>query len=181
MTSTRLSADCARCAALCCVSLAFDRSSQFAFDKPAGSPCRHLTPSHRCAIHADLKSRGFSGCAQYDCLGAGQRVTRDLFDGRSWQTEPSLAGPMFHAFRALREVHELLELLQAASKLPLDAEQSARREELLGELEPIEGWSLEALLAFERGSVPRAVHAFLGRLRGAAHELEQRRRLRIVA
>jgi hypothetical protein len=61
---------------LCCVLLPFSRSADFAFDKPAGEPCRHLTPEYRCRIHETLYAEGMRGCAAYDCFGAGQSVTQ---------------------------------------------------------------------------------------------------------
>ena len=67
--------DCSRCEAICCVALAFDASAEFAVDKAAGEPCRHLTATNRCRIHSRLPEHGFSGCAKYDCYGAGQRAT----------------------------------------------------------------------------------------------------------
>ncbi|HLT10710.1 MAG TPA: pentapeptide repeat-containing protein, partial [Micromonosporaceae bacterium] len=69
-----LRADCSRCAGLCCVVPGFSASSEFAIDKPAGSPCPNLGPDFRCRIHDMLRARGFAGCATYDCFGAGQRV-----------------------------------------------------------------------------------------------------------
>jgi hypothetical protein len=42
MDDALLRAECARCAALCCVTLAFDASDLFAFDKAAGEPCPHF-------------------------------------------------------------------------------------------------------------------------------------------
>src|SRR6185503_16885503 len=94
MPPTRWRGDCSCCAALCCVSFAFDRSELFAFDKAAGEPCALLGPQHACSIHAERARRGFGGCIAYDCLGAGQRVTEEVFGGRSWQAEPALARPM---------------------------------------------------------------------------------------
>ena len=73
-----LRADCGRCAGLCCVALAFDRSALFAEHKPAGAACRYLNAADRCAIHANRAEHGFAGCAGYDCLGAGQLVTQEL-------------------------------------------------------------------------------------------------------
>jgi hypothetical protein len=70
-----LTADCARCVGLCCVVLPFSRSADFAFDKPAGTPCRHLTADARCRIHDRLGASGMRGCVAYDCFGAGQSVT----------------------------------------------------------------------------------------------------------
>jgi hypothetical protein len=108
--------DCSRCAALCCVALAFDRSEHFAFDKPAGRACRHLAV-HACAIHDELEARGFGGCARYDCAGAGQRVTMEIFGGRSWRDDPALLRPMMDAFAAVRDAHEALRAASAAKNL----------------------------------------------------------------
>ena len=101
-----LRADCSRCVGLCCVAPAFARSADFAVDKPAGTPCAHLQADFRCAIHVELRDRGFAGCTVFDCLGAGQRVTA-AFAGRDWRT-PDVAAPMFAAFAVARQVHELL-------------------------------------------------------------------------
>jgi len=91
---------------LCCVAPSFARSADFAVDKPAGTPCTHLQPDFRCDIHADLRTEGFPGCTVFDCLGAGQRVTR-AFAGQDWRA-PDVAEPMFAAFALAREVHELV-------------------------------------------------------------------------
>ena len=60
MTELRLSderahlrADCSRCAGLCCVAPPFAASADFAFDKPAGQPCRHLRADFRCVSSAE--------------------------------------------------------------------------------------------------------------------------------
>jgi hypothetical protein len=175
MEPNLLRRDCARCAGLCCVALAFDRSALFAFDKPAGTPCSHLTSRHRCRIHATLEERGFAGCAAYDCLGAGQRVTQELFAGRSWQDEPALAESMFDAFRALREVHELLLLLHTARSLPLTVANEKRRAELSARLTPLGGWSTATLAELEASTISEEVRHFLRSLR-AAPRLRRKRR-----
>ena len=136
MREVELSGDCRRCAALCCVALSFDRSDHFGCDKAANTPCRHLTAQHDCALHDDLPGHGFAGCAHYDCVGAGQRVVQELFGGRTWRTAPHLTRAMLDAFRALRDVHELLVLLDAAKRLPLSPAQHARRRELWSALVP---------------------------------------------
>ena len=69
-----LTADCSRCVGLCCTVLPFSRSADFAFDKPAGTPCRHLADA-RCGIHDRRRESGMRGCVAYDCFGAGQSVT----------------------------------------------------------------------------------------------------------
>ncbi len=125
-----LRADCARCAALCCVALAFDKSKHFGFDKAAGQRCPNLSDGGACRIHAARAQRGFGGCVSYDCLGAGQRVTQEIFGGRTWLREPDLLGPMANAFLTLTRAHRLLELLREAGRLALLEEDQDRRVDL---------------------------------------------------
>jgi hypothetical protein len=115
---TDLRADCANCFALCCVALPFTRSADFAIDKPAGTPCRHLRADFACGVHDRLRSLGFPGCHAYDCFGAGQRVAQQSFGGRDWRSHPELAAPMFGAFATMRHLHELLWYLTEALGWP---------------------------------------------------------------
>lgn len=162
--------DCANCAALCCIAFPFEVSESFGCEKAAGDPCPHLEGDDRCSIHADRAKRGFSGCIGYDCLGAGQRVTQELFPGQSWRDSDALRERMLAAFRAMREVHRLLDLLRLTERLPLDPAQRKEREELAAALLP-EGWTEAELAVFEDGSLPRAVAGFLTGLRGVAGNL----------
>jgi hypothetical protein len=165
MTAVPLSADCSQCAALCCVALAFDRGPMFAIDKANGEVCRHLDNCGQCRIHAELERSGFKGCVQYDCLGAGQRVTQEVFGGRSWQDDADLLAPMMRAFETMRIVHEQLLLLREAEKLPLSAVERAERARLQAMLEPDGGWSQTALALFDAAKTKADVRAFLMSLR----------------
>src|SRR5689334_3344752 len=116
--SPELRADCSRCTGLCCVALPLTRSADFAIDKAAGVPCRHLAGDFRCRIHDRLRPAGFPGCEVFDCFGAGQRVVQDVYPGRHWRD----AGPaMFDAFAGLRVLHELLWHLGEARTWPAAA------------------------------------------------------------
>ncbi len=124
-----LRADCSRCAGLCCVALPFVRSADFAIDKPAGMPCRHLQVDDRCRIHDRLGPEGFPGCEVFDCFGAGQQVVQVTFGGRSWRDGDAVAGPMFAAFDTLRAVHEMRWYLADAvvPRLPADLTEEVDR------------------------------------------------------
>jgi hypothetical protein len=162
MTATldreRLRADCTRCIALCCVAPSFSTSADFAIDKPAGVPCPNLGGNDRCAIHAELRDRGFPGCAAYDCFGAGQRVAEAA--GERGRT-PAL----FEEFAATRQRHEQLWYLAEAAGLPgagpvRDAVQAAA----VGvEKGTVDGAEVDALLdraaALARGGPPAADRA----------------------
>jgi uncharacterized protein YjbI with pentapeptide repeats len=103
-----LRADCGNCFGLCCVALAFTRSSDFARDKKAGEPCRHLDGDHRCGIHDGLRDAGYRGCTVYDCFGAGQQVSQVTFAGRDWRDAPDRGRAMFASLPVMRQLHELL-------------------------------------------------------------------------
>jgi hypothetical protein len=160
--------DCDRCASLCCVALAFDRSEDFAHDKPAGAACCHLSV-HRCTIHRERVMRGYGGCVRYECSGAGQRVTMDVFGGRTWRDDPELLEPMMAAFGAMRDVHELLLLVRTARSLPMSDEQRIRRDELEAALD--RSWTRESLASFEGGTLASEIRVFLASLRDAGTAL----------
>jgi len=104
--TAELRADCGSCLGLCCVAPAFARSADFALDKPAGTPCPNLRPDLCCAVHDGLRGRGFTGCAVYDCFGAGQATSRAV--GRDWRDGPEAAAEVFATFTAARPLHAML-------------------------------------------------------------------------
>ncbi|MGU3408709.1 pentapeptide repeat-containing protein [Microbacterium sp. M1A1_1b] len=112
-----LGADCANCFGLCCVALAFAKSADFPFDKDAGEPCTNLDDQDGCRIHPHLRDRGFAGCTVFDCFGAGQKVSRSAFAGRSWRDDPATRTAMFAVFPVVRRLHELLWYLDEAIRL----------------------------------------------------------------
>ncbi|TQL70228.1 pentapeptide repeat protein [Nocardioides albertanoniae] len=112
-----LGADCSSCFGLCCVALAFVKSTDFPHDKPAGEPCENLDGDDACSIHSHLRDRGFKGCTVFDCFGAGQKVSQHTFAGRSWRDDPQVGAEMFAAFPVVRRLHELLWYLGEAIEL----------------------------------------------------------------
>ncbi len=161
MSLPELTADCSRCTALCCMSMAFDAGEEFAYDKPAGEGCQHLDQGFGCKIHTRRSELGFSGCAKFDCHGAGQVLTEQVFPGVDWRVSPDRIPAIIDGFRALREVHRLLTLLQLTERLPLAADHMTERAALIAELCPAEGWNEARLQAFEAGDLPTQVTQFL--------------------
>lgn len=109
-----MQSDCGSCFGLCCVSLPFAASADFAVNKEAGQPCRNLQPDFRCGIHSSLRQQGFRGCTVYDCFGAGQKVSQQTYGGRDWRQSPENAKQMFEVFPVMRQIHELLWYLNEA-------------------------------------------------------------------
>ena len=97
----------------------FSASADFAIDKAPGQPCPHLDAGFRCSIHARLRPRGFSGCAAYDCFGAGHHITQGTFGGSDWRQQPGIAPDMFASFAVMRQLHELLWYVTEALALEL--------------------------------------------------------------
>ena len=170
MSEVSLQADCTRCAALCCVALAFDRSEQFAIDKAADQPCPNLVAGGKCGVHAKLGDIGFGGCVLYTCDGAGQRVVQEVFSGQSWQDRPELLPRMTAAFRVMRKIHNLLVLLSAAEHLPLNAADRRAFGQITARLAPQTGWTEAGLAAFDKGDTEHDVMAYLAGLRGYFHK-----------
>lgn len=127
MAAYSLQSDCSQCAALCCVTFEFEVSDDFAIGKPANTACPNLDGRGQCKVHDKLEDLGFRGCAVFECYGAGQRVTQELFGGRTWQEDVSLIQPMAERFRQVRRLHELLVLLEAAAALSLPQVEEAER------------------------------------------------------
>ena len=160
-----LTADCASCAALCCVVFAFDQSESFGIDKAAGEVCPNLDCNGSCSIFDDRSRLGFSGCIAYDCHGAGQVVTQEVFDGRSWRDDPGLMTRMGDALSVLRQIHEKLLLLSAAEKLPLGKSEQLELSELQLQLAPQTEWTEARLREFPLAEASRQVSDFLTGLR----------------
>jgi len=155
-----LRADCTRCFALCCVVPAFARSADFALDKPAGQPCPHLHVDSRCGIHAELRPRGFPGCAAYDCFGAGQWVSR-VTVGRDWRADQATAQLTAAVFPVVRQLHELLWYLTGALAEPAAAPLYGELRRSLADTERLAAADPAPLLALDLGRHGRSVDALL--------------------
>lgn len=158
MAAYSLQSDCSQCAALCCVTFEFEVSDDFAIGKPANTACPNLDGRGQCKVHDKLEDLGFRGCAVFECHGAGQRVTQELFGGRTWQEEVSLIQPMAGRFRQVRRLHELLVLLEAAAALSLPQEEEAERVSRVAQV--------DALVAVQASDdaidqIGKEVHGFL--------------------
>lgn len=110
-------ADCQQCFGLCCVALPYAKSADFAFNKDSGSPCHNLQADYRCGIHQKLRSSGLRGCTVYECFGAGQKVSRETYSGKSWRDNPELAKEMFDVLPIMQQLHEMLYYLTEALSL----------------------------------------------------------------
>lgn len=163
--SIDLTADCSRCTALCCMALAFDKGADFAVDKPAGIGCVNLRGDFGCTIHDTRIQAGFPGCLKFDCLGAGQRITQEVFPHVDWRDTPAAIPSIIEAFRILREVHRLFELLNLATNMPLSAAQRQQLHSLMAAMTPDQGWSAEGLSQLPLATLSADVAVFLGSLK----------------
>ncbi|HEY5224592.1 MAG TPA: pentapeptide repeat-containing protein [Microbacteriaceae bacterium] len=158
-----LKVDCARCVGLCCVALAYVRSADFGYDKPAGEPCVNLQKDFRCGIHPQLRERGFKGCTAFDCFGAGQKVTQTIFGGRNWRDATQSREPMFAVFPIVRQLHEMLWYLASARAAPQAAPLYDELDRVYATTERMTTGSAESILAVDVPAHRQAVNAVLGR------------------
>ena len=158
---TDFRADCGRCFALCCTAFGFSRSADFAEDKPAGAPCRHLDSAFGCSIHRALPSRGFRGCTVFDCFGAGQVVSQRLFSGTSWRERPELRDRMFSAFKIVKQLHEMLWYLLEAQERTYDPDTEDEIRELADFLVSLTRGDVDELLSVDMDDVHASVRAVL--------------------
>lgn len=159
-----LVADCAQCVGLCCVALAFARSVDFAFDKPAGEPCVNLEDDFLCRIHPMLRDRGFTGCTVFDCLGAGQKVTGTIFGGKDWRQSFDLRDPMFAVFPIVRQLHEMLWYLHSVSDRAETRPIVGKLNAMYREVERLTEGSAEQVLALNLEGVRDRVNEVLSEI-----------------
>ncbi|MFJ3724361.1 pentapeptide repeat-containing protein [Streptomyces sp. NPDC090045] len=156
-----LEADCANCFALCCVALPFAKSSDFAVNKPAGTPCKNLRQDFRCGIHTRLRDTGFQGCTVFDCFGAGQQVSQVTFGGRDWRAHPETRSEMFEVFPVMRQLHELLFYVAEALTLPDAAPLHAELRRMLAQTEQWTRADAQALTALDITPLRQEINTLL--------------------
>lgn len=160
LTRESLRPDCGNCFALCCTALGFSRSTDFAIDKPAGTPCQNLDSDFSCTIHDSLRPRGFRGCTVFDCFGAGQNVSQNLFHSISWKADPGTAKTMFGAFKVIRQLHEMLWYLTEATTRTFDPDTSHQANDLRLAIEKAMN-DTQQVLALDLGEMHTQVRSVL--------------------
>ena len=130
------------------------RSADFAIDKPAGEPCRHLGPDHGCTIHAELRPRGFPGCVAYDCFGAGQQVA----------ATGAPRAVLIEIFPLVRQLHELLWCLDQAQARSEAGEFGPELELAYASIESLTRLPPDQVLALDVPTVRAGVGALLTRV-----------------
>jgi uncharacterized protein YjbI with pentapeptide repeats len=167
-----LAADCSRCFGLCCVLLPFRREGGFGADKDSGTACDHLDAQDRCGIHDRLRETGWTGCATFDCFGAGQQVSQVTYGGQSWRVNDNL-GEMAAVLSVMRQLHEMLAHVGEVLRRSPTPAASEERGELLAlthaEPETILGADLEAI----RSRVSQVLRDGSARLHGPARPMPQ--------
>lgn len=153
--------DCGNCFALCCTAFGFARSTDFAIDKPAATPCPNLDQDFSCSIHDRLRPRGFRGCTVFDCFGAGQAVSQQLFAGISWRDAPDSRPDMFAAFKVVRQLHEMLWHLAEAQEKTFDADTAREAKHLRLVIEDLASGPLPGLLSCDLEGLHTAVRTNL--------------------
>lgn len=115
--SYKLISDCSKCSGLCCIALYCIKSDGFPKDKPIGEPCINLMDDFKCRIHNDLERMGMRGCIGYDCFGAGQYLTEQIYGGVTWQTQPEKTKEICDMYVLVYRLFQLRFFLYESKKL----------------------------------------------------------------
>ncbi|KQM16457.1 hypothetical protein ASF83_11595 [Plantibacter sp. Leaf171] len=176
-----LRANCADCFALCCTAFGFQRSADFPIDKPAGTPCQNLADDFSCTIHESLRPRGFRGCTVFDCFGAGQLVSQELYNGTSWRERPDTSAEMFRTFGVVRQLQEMRWYLVEAAERASDTDLAEPVDQLRAEVVRVLDGGTADILAADVNGLRAAVRTVLvdiseeargGYLAGAGWEVD---------
>lgn len=112
-----MKSDCSKCSALCCTALFFSKIDGFPKDKLSGQPCTNLLKDYRCKIHSQLEKQKLKGCIGYDCFGAGQQVTKVIYQGQTWKDIPNQSTEIFDAFIIVFQLYQIRYYLTEAMTL----------------------------------------------------------------
>lgn len=104
---SELKIECGMCSGLCCVALYFAKTDGFPSDKKAGEPCKNLCSDYTCRIHSQLEAKKMKGCLAYDCFGAGQKVVKEIYKGKSWKETPEKKEEIFQVFLNVTKLHQM--------------------------------------------------------------------------
>lgn len=156
-----LQADCQSCFGLCCTALNIVASSDFAINKPAGTPCPNLQDNYSCHIHSQLRETGFKGCTVFDCLGAGQQVSQVTFHGQDWRQSREHADKMFRVFPIMEQLYEMIAYVAEALSYQVDHELSKQLQAELELLQQTTELDANALLALDIVAIRVPVNALL--------------------
>jgi len=141
-----LSIKCEKCSGLCCTALYFAKTEGFPENKPSGKPCKNLMENFRCSIHEDLISSKMKGCLAYDCFGAGQKVTQNIYRQETFRTLPKLADQIFEVYLIVFRLHQMLWYLIEASTIIMDDASKYDIDVLIKENERMTGLQPEEIL-----------------------------------
>ena len=154
-------ADCARCQGLCCAA-EFRPEWGFPVRKPSGVPCEHLDCRRfTCRVFGIRELFGYTGCAQYDCFGAGQVVSAVMLSrGHVWPALDADAarryvGDMSTLYRIRVVITGLL--LGLADDPPLLERLKAASDKYGQEGEPAPETSLRWAIEHHRAAVEQAL------------------------
>lgn len=144
-----LKIDCEKCSGLCCVALYCTKTDGFPGNKEAGIPCKYLMSDFRCSIYSKLSEQNMRGCIAYDCFGAGQKVTQDLYPNVAWNTRREKANEIFEVFLIVFQVYQMEWYLLESLSLVTDKQIQSIIEALISENEQITNRPSEEILKFD--------------------------------
>ena len=112
--------------------------------------------------------RAFRAAPSSIAKGAGQYVTQQIFPRKRWRKDRETLEAISEAYRRMRAVCDMAELLHLAARLPLSATQEAARRDMLDRLLPDPAWTADDLAQAEETGLLSDARAVLTSFRDAA-------------
>jgi uncharacterized protein YjbI with pentapeptide repeats len=120
-----------------------------------------LQKDYRCGIHDSLRKKGYKGCTVYDCFGAGERISKQTFNGLSWREDNQTAAQMLAVFPVMQQLHEIISFLREILVTERTTAVHKDAALALSTLEALTGQSPEALLVLDLSAVRASVNETL--------------------
>lgn len=77
----------------------------------------NLEEDYKCRIHESLTQKGMKGCTTYDCFGAGQKVTAQIYSGETWRTLTGRTEEIFDIYLTVFRMQQMLWFLTEAGTI----------------------------------------------------------------
>ncbi|MGL5676802.1 MAG: pentapeptide repeat-containing protein [Cellulosilyticaceae bacterium] len=161
MNLKELHIDCKNCSGLCCVALYCSKIDGFPENKDAGVPCKHLEADFKCDIHGELIEKNLRGCLNYECFGAGQKVTRMYADKGGWEQNPSQRAEIYQVFLGVTQLYQMRWYLLQALELHVSSERDGAIEKLIQENGEIVEQEPKKILSYDLEAYRERVNVLL--------------------
>jgi len=108
-----------------------------------------LMEDFSCDTHKKLAELNLKGCLTYDCFGAGQKVTKSIYQNIDWQKNPDMKDEIFKVFLIVTKLHQILWYLIQATTICDDSDLMSVFNQLIEENKEMTNMAPKEILKIE--------------------------------